>query len=87
MLVDGQLDVVAGDVVVVMPQQKPSASGWSCTSFGLHSSRIFTEELNVPSFRGLAHRTALLALATIASTIPAAVSKRAMPPYRAESYE
>ena len=81
-VVVGQVDDVG---TVVAPQQKPTASGWSCTSFRLHDSRIFTEELNVPSWRGLAHRTALLEVVAIASTMPAAVSKRAMPPHGADT--
>ena len=72
-LVVGQV-VVTGKVVLVAPQQKPTAAGSSCTSFGLHTSRIFTPELKVPSLRGLAHRTAARAACTATSAAAASAS-------------
>jgi hypothetical protein len=58
-VVGGQLVAVVPDVVVVVTvQQKPTAAASSCTSPGLHASRILTPALKVPSLRGLAHRTA-----------------------------
>jgi hypothetical protein len=54
--------VVVGQAVVVVvvddPQQKPTLSGASWVSPDLHASRILTVALNVPSFLGLAQRTA-----------------------------
>jgi hypothetical protein len=51
--------VVLGVVVLVdVVQQNPSAAASSCTSPGRHVSRILTEVLKLPSFRGLAQRTA-----------------------------
>ena len=47
--------------VVDAAQQKPTASGASCTSLVRHASRILTLELNVPSLRCFAQRTAPLA--------------------------
>ena len=58
-VVGRQVVAVVPDVVVVVTvQQKPTAAASSCTSPGLHASRILTPVLNVPSLRGLAHRTA-----------------------------
>jgi hypothetical protein len=54
----GGVLLVLDVVTVVVLQQKPSASGSSCTSRGLQTSRIFTVELNVPLLRSLAQRTA-----------------------------
>src|SRR5262249_1159154 len=71
-VVGGQLVAVVPDVVVVVTvQQRPSPAASSCTSFGLHVSRILTAVLNVPSLRGLAHRTAAPAVSPIRSTAPA----------------
>src|SRR5262249_4884019 len=52
-------------VVVVLMQQNPTISGASCTSPRRHASRILTHVLNVPSSRGLAHRTAAFASDTL----------------------
>src|SRR6186997_2535856 len=52
----------------------PICAASSCVSFELHASRIFTDELNVPSARGLAQSTtasAELATKIVAETIEA----------------
>jgi len=73
-VVGGQLVAVVPDVVVVVTvQQRPTAAASSCTSFGLHASRILTAVLNVLSLRGLAHRTAAPA---VSSVMRAATAKR-----------
>jgi hypothetical protein len=48
--------------VVDAAQQNPTASGASCTSLARHASRILTLELNVPSLRCFAQRTAAVAV-------------------------
>ena len=53
------------DDVEGVPQQKPTSSGASCTSRGLHAARIFTEPLNVPSLRTRAHSAAACAVVTV----------------------
>ena len=63
LVVVGQASEVL-DVLVELvdaAQQNPTASGASCTSLARHASRILTLELNVPSPRCFAQRTAPLA--------------------------
>jgi hypothetical protein len=73
-VVGGQVVAVVPDVVVVVTvQQRPTAAASSCTSPGLHASRILTPVLNVPSLRGLAHRTAAPAVSAATRT---AVARR-----------
>src|SRR5262249_61536390 len=56
-VVGGQLVAVVPDVVVVgTVQQRPTAAASSCTSFGLHASRILTAGFNVPALPGFAPR-------------------------------
>jgi len=74
-VVGGQVVAVVPDVVVVVTvQQRPTAAASSCTSPGLHASRILTAVLNVPSLRGLAHRTAARAECAAASAAPASTT-------------
>jgi len=85
-VVGGQVVAVVPDVVVVVTvQHMPTAAASSCTSPGLHASRILTPVLNVPSLRGLAHRTAALAVAAAMTTAPASsttagLSRQSRPP-------
>jgi hypothetical protein len=68
-VVVGHIEVLVVVVVVVAPQQNPTASGVSTISDGLHTSRTLTLLAKVPSRRRLAQRTAASAIA-VAKTIP-----------------
>src|SRR5262249_41208599 len=71
-VVGAQLVAVVPDVVVVVTvQQRPTPAASSCTSFGLHASRILTAVVNVPSWRGLAHGPAARAGPPVRRTVPA----------------
>ena len=57
--------------VVDAAQQNPTASGASCTSLARHASRILTLELNVPSLRCFAQRTAAVAASGTSASVAA----------------
>jgi hypothetical protein len=74
------LDVLVEVVEVVdAAQQKPTASGASCTSLAPHTSRILTLELNVPSRRCFAHRTAAAAGSITKALITSSAANCRMP--------
>ena len=76
----GQGPVVLVDVVELVgaEQQKPTASGESTTSPGLHASRILTPLLKVPPLCGFAHRTAAVEVSTRAIETKTATTIRLM---------
>ena len=70
-VVVGQARELLVVLVVVAEQQKPTSCGASCTSLARHASRILTLELNVPSLRCFAQRTAPLAASGASMSVAA----------------
>jgi hypothetical protein len=73
--------VVGVVLVVVVLQQKFTSPGSSCTSCGRQASRTLTVELNVPSRRGRAQRTALWAVVAVSESRTSSTAVRMGVPF------